>query len=466
MRFYYFLLGLLGAATADTAPPQSAAPPDALAGNIYTPTLNARTASIEQAPASGAPSPSLSKLPDVPPPAKVPTLTEPETGHEYGSVNLVNNCDQALYVRSVGAWYLGGPRNGSNEGWGTPEDDFVIEIPAHKMYKEPYRATCYAPNGGGASYCPAADKLGGQGVSMKISTDRDVTKNIITQFEYALMQNLDRTDDTFKRLIYDMSLVDCGNPGVPADDFNGTEVMHEKKVKECPGYNGGVSITFANDTEAVNCPPVYCDGVNRCLLVYMWDRSRKMEATWQCLNEYRGDMRVEFCVNKGDSAKAIKAIYNKYASTATHEILDLQKTVPNFVSAATPSPPPARRRPRRVAARSLPGFPWSLPQPQSQFKNSSEIDTTLRTSYTPLSAGVPSSSLHVATRTAANPESFTSTLAINPNGKGQALDSEPTHRPEDEVLKADKRSLERELEGETYSVVTAIVTVTKTVYHT
>ena len=78
---------------------------------------------------------------------------------------------QPLYMRSVGAWPLGGWRSAIGS-WGTPEEEKVISIPQNSTYVEPYRASCSMPNGA-AEYCPSADKLGGQGVAIKISASQN-----------------------------------------------------------------------------------------------------------------------------------------------------------------------------------------------------------------------------------------------------------------------------------------------------
>lgn len=154
------------------------------------------------------------------------------------------------------------------------------------------------PYTGAPPYCPGEDKLAGQAVSIKISRSNDPADQNITQLEYALYQN-PSTHDTFKRLYYDVSLLDCGAPDIAVTDFNATAAMFARKVEVCPGYAGGVAVTFSGEEEGNVCPPVYCDGESRCFMVYTFDRTRRQESSFTCEKEYRGDLRLDLCVKEG-----------------------------------------------------------------------------------------------------------------------------------------------------------------------
>jgi hypothetical protein len=173
---------------------------------------------------SSAPSPSASSLALVIPivplpltlttlpagsPSQAPSLPTPwlsDNGTSYGNVTIINNCDYLLNVASVGARLL----NGNINATGTKEDEVLYPIPAGTNYSESYRITCPTPVNKTKGYCWSMDKLYGQGVALKISKNATIQSDIF-QFEYALIKN-PNTTDTFQRLEYDVSLLDCGNP--------------------------------------------------------------------------------------------------------------------------------------------------------------------------------------------------------------------------------------------------------------
>ncbi|KAF2012237.1 hypothetical protein BU24DRAFT_485645 [Aaosphaeria arxii CBS 175.79] len=222
-----------------------------------------------------------------------------EDGFKFGNVVVQNNCAYDLYLRSVGVWPLGGPKlRDTPGGLSSPCDDTVIPIKANSTYTEPYRITCPIPVNGTfphGQYCADEDKLAGQGISMKFGRTTDAAAGGILQFEYALVQDPVRGDD-FHRLNYDVSLLDCGTIQSGVVDANATKIQHTDKVDNCPGYDGGVAVTFLHDGgNATNCAPIYCNGEEPCKMIYTWDRTRQGEASLACEREYRGDMRVDLC---------------------------------------------------------------------------------------------------------------------------------------------------------------------------
>ncbi|CAO2654148.1 Nn.00g108810.m01.CDS01 [Neocucurbitaria sp. VM-36] len=122
----------------------------------------------------------------------------------------------------------------------------MYTIPSGKFYTEPYRITCPPAINGSDGYCWDYDKLRGQGVSIKVSNNQSVAEDVL-QFE----------------LYYDVSLLDCGkvanyaaNYGFDLTDPNhrtitdasSTDDDHKAKVEKCPGYKGGLTVTFPSDT--------------------------------------------------------------------------------------------------------------------------------------------------------------------------------------------------------------------------
>lgn len=223
-------------------------------------------------------------------------------------------------------------RDGATAGWGTPDDAAFHEIPSKGVFTEPFRGSGGCSYTGPPPYCPEEDKLAGQAISLKISKTNNPGDTNITQMEYALYQD-PKTGDKFKRLYYDVSLLDCANPNAMAPegkaekitDFNATPEMHARKLALCPGYDGGVSVTFTGDEKGAVCPPIYCDGVQKCFMIYTFDRTRPQESSFTCEKEYRGDLRLDLCAKDGDDkVKAAAEGFSAWAQTATHEVLMLQ----------------------------------------------------------------------------------------------------------------------------------------------
>jgi hypothetical protein len=146
-------------------------------------------------------------------------------------------------------------------------------------------------------YCADEDKAAGQGVTLKISRSRRVDTDI-TQLEYFLFQN-PRAGDMFRRLHYDISLLDCGDvDGIT--DTTATDEQHKVKVARCPGYDRGLAVAFTNDSMATKCQPIYCDGGRQCPWIYTWDPwwTRMNDARIACEEEYYGNMHLSLCVNR------------------------------------------------------------------------------------------------------------------------------------------------------------------------
>lgn len=158
-------------------------------------------------------------------------------------------------------------------------------------WSEGFRVTCPRVNET-LEYCPDEDKVTAQGVSIKISKNESIDGDI-TQFEYFLAQN---PGDSFRKLYYDIALIDCAT-NRSIKDVEATDQDHDAK-KKCPGYEGGIGITFNNDTETKKCPPVYCNGEQKCLSNYTFEWTQRQEANKWCEEEYYGDLHVTLCVNK------------------------------------------------------------------------------------------------------------------------------------------------------------------------
>jgi len=123
----------------------------------------------------------------------------------------------------------------------------------------------------------------------------------ITQLEYALYQNPHVPKLKYKQLNYDISLLNCATTDPSITDFNATPEMHAKKQELCPGYVGGVAVTFSADEDGKICPPIYCDGKNKCFMIYTFDRTRLQESSFTCTEEYKGDLTLDLCVGNGDA---------------------------------------------------------------------------------------------------------------------------------------------------------------------
>jgi hypothetical protein len=258
----------------------------------------------------------------------------PEEGPKYGNVTLRNHCNKTLYIRSEGGHRLGGFRD-DLKGYGTETDLIRHAIKPGENYTEPYRTTCAIPLNSTRGYCWAEDKLYGQGISMKISGN-DTADGDITQFEYSLINNPFRPEPKFMRLGIDVPLLDCANPFVypetykvkvpPAPgaaaqkaadihtdgwrdvaaltDSSTTSADHQVKIQMCPGYQHGIAVTFPSDTAGI-CPNITCNGVDKCLDIYTFDRTREGEASKSCTKEYRGDTVVDLCAGNGGNTTPI-----------------------------------------------------------------------------------------------------------------------------------------------------------------
>lgn len=214
-----------------------------------------------------------------------------EEGPSYGSVHIKNYCDYSVYIRSVGARALGGPRENLKEDYGTKFDHDINKIVPGGGWQESFRITCPRVDPT-LEYCPDEDKVTDQGVSIKIAKEASEETNI-TQFEYFLVQ---KPGDSFRRFHYDVALIDCAT-NRKINDLDATDKDHDTK-KKCPGYEGGISVTFNKDTEAKKCPPIFCDGQHNCLSIYTFEWTQRPEANKLCEQEYRGDVYVGLCMNK------------------------------------------------------------------------------------------------------------------------------------------------------------------------
>lgn len=224
----------------------------------------------------------------------------PEEGGKYGNVVLRNNCKNKLYLWSVGAWPLHGPR--TNDSWNAYEDDLMQIMNPNETHTEPFRITCPPTGDITTGYCLDHDKLRGQGVSIKVSNNARITD--ILQLEYALVQN-PLQNATYPQLTYDVSLLDCADPGLDSSttDATATTADQQDKVTTCPGYQNGLSVTFDPDPGAHVCKPIYCTGNESpvCTQIYNFDRTRKEEATMMCTNKYEGNMILDLCVGNRES---------------------------------------------------------------------------------------------------------------------------------------------------------------------
>jgi hypothetical protein len=324
--------GLVSPVLQPSSPPV-ASKPTTLISSAVPSASNSQIASL-----SPPNSPASSALVTVPPsPSQRPSESfgwAPEEGPKYGNVTLRNHCNKTLYVRSEGGHRLGGFRDDS-KGYGTEKDLIRHAIKPGENYTEPYRTTCAIPLNSTRGYCWAEDKLYDQGISMKISGN-DTADGDITQFEYSLINNPFRPEPRFMRLEIDVSLLDCANPFVypetykvkvpPAPgaaaqkaadihtdgwrdvaaltDSSTTSADHQVKIQMCPGYQHGIAVTFSSDTAGI-CPNITCNGVDKCLDIYTFDRTREGEASKSCTKEYRGDTVVDLCAGNGGNTTPI-----------------------------------------------------------------------------------------------------------------------------------------------------------------
>ncbi|PVI07475.1 hypothetical protein DM02DRAFT_327421 [Periconia macrospinosa] len=346
-----------------------------------------------------------------------------DEGATYGNVKIVNNCGKTLYMVSVGSRNLGGDNSTDH----APKDLEVISLPPDNIYTEPYRTVCFTHPSN--AYCPGEDKLGGQGVSMKIAASND-TWTHVTQIEYSLVKNTDRKDN-FYRLNYDISLLDCGIPKWNTSDATATSAEHQLKLDKCPGYQGGISVNFDSDPNHENCMPLQCDGKQRCPQMYFWDRTRGGEASVECSREYRGDMRVELCANRGKNAAKDKAAFSSYTATANHELIIAQQTAGDYDSVPqTPSTttsinatPPVSSVSTVVTTTPL----INVPQSQSLTPSNKTPTSTVTecngsmcsydyngSSKTPASPGLSTSAIHPSSIPATTASAPTTTLTTTP----------------------------------------------------
>jgi hypothetical protein len=230
----------------------------------------------------------------------------------YGNVTVRNFCIETKYLWSVGAWFLHGPRDGTT-GWGSPEDEMNHTITAGQNYTEPFRITCPPAPNGTMDYCWDHDKLRGQGVSIKISNNASNAQDIL-QLKYALLMNPLR-NDTFYRLEYDVSLLDCADPNRQPGLFNmssalarnitdGTATPADRNVKieKCPGYQNGLHVWFTRDSrDGKICEPIECDGKTLCAQIYNFDRMRKGQPSKSCKDLYVGEMVLDLCSGNAGS---------------------------------------------------------------------------------------------------------------------------------------------------------------------
>lgn len=228
-----------------------------------------------------------------------------EEGYKWGQVVIHNNCNETFNLTSVGAWKLGGPKiRTTYGGLGSPCDDIQHVLKAGEQHREFFRITCSTPKNAtypNDQYCADDDKLSGQAISIKITSNTQKNAGQ-TQFEYALFQD-PRRGDSFKRLNYDISLLDCGNNG-KITDAGSSKSEHDDKIQSCPGYRDGVAVTFPHaGGDTSNCPPIFCDGKDKCDMIYTWDRTRQGEASLACEKEYKGEMRVDLCVGRNPEQK-------------------------------------------------------------------------------------------------------------------------------------------------------------------
>lgn len=229
---------------------------------------------------------------------KSPTrhLTYRSANSTFGSLHILNSCSRPLKARSVGA-----------HSTNSSHDASEIPLPAGTSYREPFRETIPISKAEAkqmvdthvAPIDAATGKVKGQGVSFMITTPSNADwGHGITQVEYSLIQNSEN-NDAFKRLWYDISLLNCAAPDHEVTDLQASRdpALNRKKVEGCPGYRNGIAMWTS---ESEKCRPVYCDGVQYCEAVYNYDATKVNEASFACTKEYRGDLFVELCAGSGN----------------------------------------------------------------------------------------------------------------------------------------------------------------------
>lgn len=219
-----------------------------------------------------------------------------DPGNEIGSLYIINSCKSHMKARSVGAYSQNSSR-----------DAFEFLIPAGNTYYEAFRETIPVSKAEAEEMVnthkplidSASGKMKGQGISFMVTTPNNTDwGHSITQFEYSLIQNPENSD-AFRRLWYDVSLLNCAEPETIVSDGDASlnRKLNQEKVDECPGYQNGIAM-WTSDPES--CRPIYCDGVQYCESIYNYDKTRTDEASFQCTEEYRGNLFVELCAGNGN----------------------------------------------------------------------------------------------------------------------------------------------------------------------
>ncbi|KAF2652291.1 hypothetical protein K491DRAFT_719050 [Lophiostoma macrostomum CBS 122681] len=288
-----------------------------------------------------------------------------EDGGKWGNVFIHNSCEVTLTVLSVGVYKLGGPRDNTTVGGlGSPCEAQIVTLSSGASLVEPYRKTCPKPDKNGTvQYCAGEDKIAGQGVSIKISNPADPPNNVF-QMEYALVKDPFRGGeggDKFTRFNYDVSLLDCAKiEGIT--DTCATPEDHAKKAAGCPGYKGGVAVTFMSkdngtDVDPSICGPIYCQGDKKCAQIYTWDRTREGEASLACNQEMKGDMHVDLCVTKNQERNNLaQSAWNKYTAVATKAMDFPPATACPNAGAAPASSAAGSKREIRTQTQPLPSY--------------------------------------------------------------------------------------------------------------
>ncbi|KAJ4303380.1 hypothetical protein N0V90_002273 [Kalmusia sp. IMI 367209] len=206
-----------------------------------------------------------------------------DPGEEDASLYIINRCKEDLFAMSVGAWRRGNDRN-----------QIEYTIPSGSIYHEALRETIFHSNHSlnGTDY---SGKEIGQGSVIKITRPPKNYSHNVLQLEYAIGKNT----ETFKKLWYDISLLDCAKTTALVTDVQASQDdnYNQKKIDSCPGYQNGIAM-WTSDYK--HCPPIYCDGVQFCDGIYNYDRSRENESTKSCDQEYRGNLYVELCAGNGN----------------------------------------------------------------------------------------------------------------------------------------------------------------------